>query len=187
MAMTQAIQAASRTSYRRRAAAFNSVRRAELPLFQAFLRFSHQETTEYHCIKEGTPIDPACGSGSLLLTVGQQLNSERKPGAVTYYGQELNTGTFNIALMNLLMHNVIYQDVHLNNADTLGRDWPDGPDSQGVDHPRMFDAVVENPPYSAKWSAVHLTKRMHVTGIVMVHWLLSPRQIMHSCWMVFII
>ena len=103
--------------------------------------------------EEFSVFDPACGSGSLLLTVGQHLNSEGKPGAVKYYGQELNTGTFNIARMNLLMHNVIYQDVHLNNADTLGRDWPDGPDSQGVDHPRMFDAVVENPPYSAKWSA----------------------------------
>lgn len=103
--------------------------------------------------EEFSVFDPACGSGSLLLTVGEHLNSDRKPGAVKYYGQELNTGTYNIARMNLLMHNVIYQDVHLNNADTLGRDWPDGPDAQGVDHPRMFDAVVENPPYSAKWSA----------------------------------
>ena len=28
---------------------------------------------------------------------------------------------------------------------------PDGPDPQGVDRPRTFDAVVANPPYSAHW------------------------------------
>ena len=30
-------------------------------------------------------------------------------------------------------------------------DWPDGPDAIGIDHPRSFDAVVANPPYSAHW------------------------------------
>lgn len=39
----------------------------------------------------------------------------------------------------------------LHNADTLESDWPDGPDDKGVDQPRAFDAVVANPPYSAKW------------------------------------
>lgn len=97
--------------------------------------------------------DPACGSGSLLLSVGAALGGSDKIGAVKYYGQELNTSTYNIARMNLMMHGVVYQDMHINNADTLGRDWPDGPDDKGVDHPRMFDAVVENPPYSQKWSA----------------------------------
>lgn len=97
--------------------------------------------------------DPACGSGSLLLTVGAALEGSDRVGAVKYYGQELNTSTYNIARMNLMMHDVVYQDMHLNNADTLGRDWPDGPDAKGVDHPRMFDAVVENPPYSQKWNA----------------------------------
>ena len=51
------------------------------------------------------------------------------------------------------MHDVGYQDMHLRNANTLDRDWPDGPDANGIDHPRMFDAVVENPPYSQHWSA----------------------------------
>ena len=39
----------------------------------------------------------------------------------------------------------------MHNADTLETDWPDGPDAQGIDRPRMFDAVVANPPYSANW------------------------------------
>lgn len=100
-----------------------------------------------------TVFDPACGSGSLLLTVGNALKELGKKQAVKYYGQELNTTTYNLARMNLMMHDVAYQDMTLRNADTLGPDWPDGPNSQGIDEPRQFDAVVANPPYSAKWSA----------------------------------
>lgn len=50
-----------------------------------------------------------------------------------------------------MMHDVTYQNMDLRNADTLEMDWPDGVDDQGVDHPRSFDMVVANPPYSARW------------------------------------
>ncbi|NRX27516.1 type I restriction enzyme M protein [Clostridium beijerinckii] len=92
--------------------------------------------------------DPTMGSGSLLLTVGQELP---KGTPMKYFGQELNTTTYNLARMNLMMHGVSYNNMVLNNADTLESDWPDGPDAKGIDHPRSFDAVVANPPYSAKW------------------------------------
>lgn len=92
--------------------------------------------------------DPTMGSGSLLLTVGQELP---KGTPMKYFGQELNTTTYNLARMNLMMHGVSYNNMVLNNADTLESDWPDGPDAKGIDHPRTFDAVVANPPYSAKW------------------------------------
>ncbi|GEP66761.1 type I restriction-modification system subunit M [Clostridium beijerinckii] len=92
--------------------------------------------------------DPTMGSGSLLLTVGQELP---KGTPMKYFGQELNTTTYNLARMNLMMHGVSYNNMVLNNADTLESDWPDGPDEKGIDHPRSFDAVVANPPYSAKW------------------------------------
>ena len=92
--------------------------------------------------------DPTMGSGSLLLTVGQELP---KGTPIKYFGQELNTTTYNLARMNLMMHDVSYNNMTLNNADTLENDWPDGPDEKGIDHPRSFDAVVANPPYSAKW------------------------------------
>ncbi len=52
--------------------------------------------------------------------------------------------------MNLMMHQVDYQNMSLRNADTLESDWPDGA-VDGIDRPRSFDAVVANPPYSAKW------------------------------------
>lgn len=93
--------------------------------------------------------DPAMGSGSLLLTVGQELPSGQP---IKYYGQELNTTTYNLARMNLMMHGVSYQNMSLKNADTLGEDWPNGKDAKGVDDPLCsFDAVVANPPYSAHW------------------------------------
>lgn len=90
--------------------------------------------------------DFACGSGSLLLTVQDEIKHR-----VFYYGQELNTTTYNLARMNLMMNNVPYDRMNLRNADTLEDDWPDGVDAQGVDHPRDFDVVVANPPYSEHW------------------------------------
>lgn len=98
-----------------------------------------------------TVYDPTMGSGSLLLTVGNESPHGKKAGAIKYYGQELNTTTYNLARMNLMMHDVTFNNMNLNNADTLENDWPDGPDEKGIDHPRSFDAVVANPPYSAKW------------------------------------
>ncbi|KXT76849.1 type I restriction-modification system subunit M [Streptococcus sp. DD12] len=95
--------------------------------------------------------DPTMGSGSLLLTVGNELPQGKKAGAIKYFGQELGTTTYNLARMNLMMHDVTYTNMTLRNADTLESDWPDGPDEKGIDHPRSFDAVVANPPYSAKW------------------------------------
>ncbi|SHI19397.1 type I restriction-modification system subunit M [Desulfosporosinus lacus] len=95
--------------------------------------------------------DPTCGSGSLLLTVKSELPGGDKPGAIKFFGQEKNTTTYNLARMNLMMHGVSFNNMTLSNADTLERDWPDGPDAKGIDHPRSFDAVVANPPYSAHW------------------------------------
>ena len=92
--------------------------------------------------------DPTMGSGSLLLTVGQEL-PDGQP--IKYYGQELNTTTYNLARMNLMLHGVSFNNMTLSNADTLEGDWPDGPDEKGIDRPRSFDAVVANPPYSAHW------------------------------------
>lgn len=94
--------------------------------------------------------DPALGSGSLLLTTASYMKNSGVRGAIKYYGQEVITTTFNLARMNLMMHGVEYNDINLRNADTLNNDWPDGL-VDGVDNPRMFDAVMANPPYSLKW------------------------------------
>ena len=87
--------------------------------------------------------DPTMGSGSLMLNIRNYLNY---PEGVKYHGQELNTTTFNLAKMNLILHGVDNEDIRLRNGDTLNKDWP-------TDEPYTFDSVVMNPPYSAKWSA----------------------------------
>lgn len=94
--------------------------------------------------------DPTAESGSLLLTVRNELPDGNRPGVVKFFGQELNTTTYNLARMNLMMHGVSFSNMTLNNGDTLESDWSDGLDAKGKDCPRSFDAVVANPPYSAK-------------------------------------
>ncbi|WP_060681320.1 type I restriction-modification system subunit M [Virgibacillus halodenitrificans] len=87
--------------------------------------------------------DPTMGSGSLMLNIRNYIHH---PESVKYHGQELNTTTFNLAKMNLLLHGVNKEDMRLSNGDTLNKDWP-------TDEPYTFDSVLMNPPYSAKWSS----------------------------------
>jgi len=101
-------------------------------------------------MEEYTLYDPTMGSGSLLLTTASYMKNAGVRGAIKYYGQEWITTTYNLARMNLMMHGVEYNDINLHNADTLNSDWPDGV-IEGVNNPRMFDAVMANPPYSQKW------------------------------------
>lgn len=94
--------------------------------------------------KKGIQVyDPCMGSASLMLSC---KNYSDYPDYVKYYGQELMPSTYNLARMNMFLHNVKPENQHLRNGDTLDVDWP-------VDEETEFDAVVMNPPYSAKWSA----------------------------------
>ncbi|MCD5410314.1 MAG: type I restriction-modification system subunit M [Clostridiales bacterium] len=98
--------------------------------------------------------DPTVGSGSLLLTVKKHLSKDQQKD-LSYYGQEKNTATYNLARMNLLLHGVRPEKMTIRNGDTLGNDWPEDPENpnEGV----QFDAVVMNPPYSAKnWNKAGL-------------------------------
>ncbi|OYS59318.1 type I restriction-modification system subunit M [Limosilactobacillus reuteri] len=91
-----------------------------------------------------TVYDPAMGSASLLL---QFRNFVKNKDEIIYYGQEINTSTYNLARMNMILHHVDIANQRLKNGDTLDADWP----------PTMknnFDAVVMNPPYSIPWSAI---------------------------------
>lgn len=91
-----------------------------------------------------TVYDATMGSGSLLLNAQKYSN---EPGTISYFGQELNTSTYNLARMNMMLHGVAVENQFLHNADTLDQDWP-------TEEPTDFDGVLMNPPYSAKWSAV---------------------------------
>lgn len=98
--------------------------------------------------------DATVGSGSLLLTVGKHLDADAQRD-IHYYGQEKNTATYNLARMNLLLHGVRPEKMTMRNADTLSYDWPEDPERPGEGV--QFDAVVMNPPYSAKnWNKAGL-------------------------------
>ncbi|HQU99314.1 MAG TPA: type I restriction-modification system subunit M [Nitrosomonas sp.] len=83
--------------------------------------------------------DPTCGSGSLLLRVKREADHVDK-----IYGQELNRTTYNLARMNMILHDVHYADFDIRQEDTL-----EHPQHRDV----RFDAIVANPPFSAHWSA----------------------------------
>lgn len=84
--------------------------------------------------------DPTCGSGSLLLRVAKETD------VVSFYGQEKVATTYNLARMNMLLHGIPFNHFDIENNDTL--------EHPNEDHMQLrFDAVVANPPYSAKWSA----------------------------------
>lgn len=105
--------------------------------------------------------DPTMGSGSLLLTVEKELPLESKVGTVDFYGQELNTTTYNLARMNLMMHDVNYKNMQLRRADTLDSDWP-FEKKEGIEIPLTFDAVVANPPYSQNWNTKDIDRTKDV-------------------------
>ena len=83
--------------------------------------------------------DPTCGSGSLLLRVAKEVED-----VGYFYGQELNRTTYNLARMNMILHDVHFSKFDIKQEDTLEE--PQHLDVQA-------EAIVANPPFSAKWSA----------------------------------
>ncbi|MGZ5304136.1 MAG: type I restriction-modification system subunit M [Bacteroidia bacterium] len=83
--------------------------------------------------------DPTCGSGSLLLRVAKEVKE-----VSNFYGQELNRTTYNLARMNMILHDVHYRRFNIKQEDTLEH-------PQHMD--KTFEAIVANPPFSAQWSA----------------------------------
>jgi type I restriction enzyme M protein len=82
--------------------------------------------------------DPTCGSGSLILRLGKECD------VLNFYGQELNRTTYNLCRMNMILHGVHFTKFDIQLEDTL-----EHPQHEKLD----AEAVVANPPFSAKWSA----------------------------------
>lgn len=85
--------------------------------------------------------DPAAGSGSLLLQAKKQFEDRIIEDG--FFGQEINHTTYNLARMNMFLHNINYDKFNIALGDTL-RDPRFGDD-------KPFDAIVSNPPYSVNW------------------------------------
>lgn len=85
--------------------------------------------------------DPAVGSGSLLLQFAKVLGKENVRQG--FFGQEINLTTYNLARINMFLHDINYEKFDIAHGDTLTDPvhWDDEP----------FEAIVSNPPYSIRW------------------------------------
>lgn len=85
--------------------------------------------------------DPAAGSGSLLLQAKKHFDNHIIEDG--FFGQEINHTTYNLARMNMFLHNINYDKFDIRLGDTLTN-------PLHIDD-KPFDAIVSNPPYSIKW------------------------------------
>lgn len=85
--------------------------------------------------------DPCCGSGSLLLKFSKILGQDKVRKG--FFGQEINLTSYNLARINMFLHDIGFDKFDIQLGDTLKdpKHWDDEP----------FDAIVSNPPYSIKW------------------------------------
>lgn len=86
--------------------------------------------------------DPACGSGSLLLKFAKVLGKDNVRQG--FFGQEINLTTYNLARINMFLHDINFERFDVVHGDTLTDPlhWDDEP----------FEAIVSNPPYSIRWA-----------------------------------
>ncbi|WEA87167.1 type I restriction-modification system subunit M [Streptococcus anginosus] len=85
--------------------------------------------------------DPTCGSGSLLLQMKKQYEEHILEDG--FFGQEINMTNYNLARMNMFLHNINYNSFNIKRGNTLLN-------PQHLEE-KPFDAIVSNPPYSVKW------------------------------------
>ena len=85
--------------------------------------------------------DPACGSGSLLLQAKKHF--EEHVVEEGFFGQEINHTTYNLARMNMFLHNINYDKFNIKLGNTLT--------DPHFQNDKPFDAIVSNPPYSVRW------------------------------------
>lgn len=85
--------------------------------------------------------DLTCGSGSLLLKPAKILGKDNVD--VGYFGQEVNSTTYNLCRMNMVLHGIPYDKFDIACDDTLMNPmhWDMEP----------FEVIVSNPPYSVPW------------------------------------
>ena len=86
-------------------------------------------------------LDPACGSGSLLLKVEKVLGKDNIERG--FYGQEIDLTTYNLCRINMFLHNIEFDKFSIVREDTLlsPQHWDDQP----------FELIVSNPPFSVPW------------------------------------
>lgn len=97
--------------------------------------------------------DPTCGSGSLLFNVYKQIG---RGNTGRIYGQEKNITAYNLARMNLFLHQLKHEEFDIRHGDTLSQPW--------FTEPQQFEAIVANPPYSLNWDPDSLAQDSRFRG-----------------------
>ena len=98
-----------------------------------------------HARNDTSVYDPTCGSGSLLIKIGDEAAHDKEV-RVTLYGQEKDSATAGLARMNMILHD--YATAEIKQGNTLT-----SPLFKDGDKMKTFDYVVANPPFSDKrWS-----------------------------------
>ncbi|MDX4945921.1 class I SAM-dependent DNA methyltransferase [Providencia manganoxydans] len=100
--------------------------------------------------------DPTCGSGSLLITLGEKIQKSYEVSNYTLFGQEINRSSWVIAKINMFLHNELTSRI----------EWGDvisNPKLIESDNNLMkFDVVASNPPFNVKgWKDTDLLLDMH--------------------------
>ena len=93
--------------------------------------------------------DPTCGSGSLLIKVGEQVKDKNGNRSKDFalYGQESNGDTWALSKLNMFLHGM--DSARIEWCDTINN-----PQLIEGDHLMKFNIVVANPPFSLdKWGA----------------------------------
>nr|WP_315167452.1 type I restriction-modification system subunit M [uncultured Flavobacterium sp.] len=93
--------------------------------------------------------DPTCGSGSLLIKVGEQVKDKagNRSKDFALYGQESNGDTWALSKLNMFLHGM--DSARIEWCDTINN-----PQLIESDHLMKFNIVVANPPFSLdKWGA----------------------------------
>ena len=141
MAMAHTAFRARPAFYRHSTAAARRSQRAEMPLFQAFLRPSSAKVTDGLCIKDATMIDPACGSGGMFVH-GDFVNSKgmNANSAMTFYGQEKVEYNAQLCLMNMAVHGL---SGVIKSGDEANTFYHDSHNLNGC-----CDYVMANPPFN---------------------------------------
>ena len=98
--------------------------------------------------KEGDYVyDPTCGTGGLLIqfnTRFKSLNNNDSVNKPKYYGQEINSGTYAMAKMNAIIHDM---EINISLGDTMRNP------SYRINNGELmkFDKVIANPMWNQKF------------------------------------
>jgi type I restriction enzyme M protein len=103
--------------------------------------YSRLEKSHSHCIKDNVLIDPACGSGSLLIRA-----IDAAPIPIMGYGQEKESTTAGLAKMNAVLHRKA--EITIKSGNTFSN--PQYLDKSDNSILERFDYIVANPPFSMK-------------------------------------